>query len=74
MNNSSQHVINILYSMIASIENGSKTPEQANKVFFQNVSKKQLEDCLTDTSLDADDIATCKDMLKYFFNYEVTVN
>jgi len=60
--------------MIASMEDGSKTPKQADLEFRKRISKKQLEDILTDDSLDASDITACKEMLKDYFNYQLTIN
>lgn len=74
MNDSTQRILDLLEALTASILDESKTPEQADLEFCERVSKEQLEQCLTDESLDAEDVMACKEMLKMFFNYEVTVN
>ena len=70
----SEFILNAMRAMTASIKDRSKTPKEAEKEFLKQVSRQQLEFCLTDDTLDVDDITTIKEMLKYFFNYEPPVN
>lgn len=74
MSSSSDHVLAAMKAMTKSIKDREKTPKEAELEFLQQVSKQQLEYCLTDQSLDDEDVSTIKEMLKYFFNYEPDIN
>lgn len=74
MSNTSDYVLGVLRAMTESMKNKSRTPQEADQEFLKRVSRQQLESCLTDPGLDQDDVATIKEMLKYFFNYEVPIN
>lgn len=74
MSITSDHILGCMRAMTDSIKNKSKTIKQAEQDFLKQVSRQQLESCLADPGLDESDIATIKEMLKYFFNYEVVVN
>lgn len=74
MKEATQRILDLLEALTNSIQTGSKTPDQADQEFCQTISREELEQCLTDDSLDADDVMACKEMLKMFFNYEPTIN
>lgn len=73
MKETAQFILDQLKKMTDEIKAG-KPVEEVNKEFRDNVSIEQLKYCLTDESMDSDDINTIKEMLKYFFNYEADVN
>ena len=74
MKKSTQSIIDFLNLVSLSLENGTMTSKQSEVEFTKSFSKEQLEDCLTDTSLDADDVVAIKEMLKKYFNYELVSN
>jgi hypothetical protein len=74
MNITSEYVIDTLNSIADKLRSGTMSPAQAEQEFLQNVSKKQLESCLTDSDLDADDMNACKEMLKHYYNFEPNLN
>ncbi len=71
---STQAIIDFLNLVSLSLENGTMTSKQLEVKFTKSFSKEQLQDCLTDISLDADDMVAIKEMLKTYFNYELVSN
>jgi len=74
MKDSSQRIVNAITLMTESVVNKTKTVKEAEEQFAKIISKEQLLDSLTDDTLDSDDIKTCHELLKKYFNYEVAVN
>jgi len=62
MKESTQRIIDLMSS-------GTPTAE-----FTRLVSRKQLEECLIDESMDAEDLEACKNMLESLFNYKREIN
>jgi len=74
MRESTKHVIDSITEMTANIRSDRKTVAEAKSEFLKQVSRVQMEQCLTDPDMNEDDIECCKWTLKYFFEYELPTN
>lgn len=68
------YVLNSLNEIIDKVNNGHLSMQQAAIEFTKKVSKQQLIACIADNDMDIDDINACKEMLKVFYNYELSSN
>jgi peptide subunit release factor 1 (eRF1) len=72
--NNKDHVLGTLRQLTQSIKDRNKTPEEAAAAFRTQVSKQQLEYCLLDEDIDADDARAVREMLKLFYGITLEHN
>jgi hypothetical protein len=74
MKDSTKYILDAMHNMTDAIFNKTKSSAETVVEFKRLVSRKQLEQCLIDESMDSEDLLAIKNMLKEFFNYEREIN